>query len=111
MRLAGTTSTTIRKLEDKGLVSIAPQISERDPYGKEHILPSQPLELNAEQATALKSVVDAMERLAKPAGDEAKPDGDSVFLLHGVTGSGRAGRGASSAPARQCSRRWSGLAW
>ena len=89
VRLAGTTSTTIRKLEDKGLVSIAPQISERDPYGKEHILPSQPLELNAEQATALKSVVDAMERLAKPAGDEAKPEGDSVFLLHGVTGSGK----------------------
>jgi len=45
--------------------------------------------LNAEQATALKSVVDAMERLAKPAGDEAKPEGDSVFLLHGVTGSGK----------------------
>jgi primosomal protein N' (replication factor Y) len=89
VRLAGTTSSTIRKLEDKGLVSIAPQISERDPYGKEHILPSQPLELNAEQATALKAVIGAMERLAKPAGDEAKPEGDSVFLLHGVTGSGK----------------------
>ena len=43
-RLPGTTSATIRKREDKGLVSIAPQISERDPYGKEYILPSQPLE-------------------------------------------------------------------
>ena len=82
VRLAGTTSSTIRKLEDKGLVSIAPQISERDPYGKEHILPSEPLELNAEQAVALKSVIAAMERLAKP-------EGDSVFLLHGVTGSGK----------------------
>ena len=30
-----------------------------------------------------------MARLAKPAGDEAKPEGDSVFLLHGVTGSGK----------------------
>ena len=89
VRLAGTTSATIRKLEDKGLVSIAPQISERDPYGKEHILPSQPLELNAEQATALKSVIDAMERLAKPGDDGAKPGGNSVFLLHGVTGSGK----------------------
>ncbi len=89
VRLAGTTSSTIRKLEDKGLVSIAPQISERDPYGKEHILPTEPLELNAEQATALKAVIGAMERLAKPAGDEAKPAGDSVFLLHGVTGSGK----------------------
>ncbi|MBL4640704.1 MAG: primosomal protein N' [Verrucomicrobiales bacterium] len=89
VRLAGTTSATIRKLEDKGLVSIAPQISERDPYGKEHILPSQPLELNAEQATALKSVIAAMERLAKPGDDGAKPGGNSVFLLHGVTGSGK----------------------
>jgi len=89
VRLAGTTSSTIRKLEDKGLVSIAPQISERDPYGMDHILPSEPLELNAEQAVALKSVIAAMERLAKPVGDEAKPEGDSVFLLHGVTGSGK----------------------
>ena len=89
LRLAGTTSATIRKLEDKGLVSIAPQISERDPYAKEHILPTQPLELNAQQATALESIVDSMERLAKREEDEAKPVGDNVFLLHGVTGSGK----------------------
>ena len=89
VRLAGTTSATIRKLEDKGLVSIAPQISERDPYAKEHILPTQPLDLNAQQATALESIVDSMERLAKRDDDEAKPVGDNVFLLHGVTGSGK----------------------
>ena len=89
VRLAGTTSATIRKLEDKGLVSIAPQISERDPYAKEHILPTQPLELNAQQATALESIVDSMERLSKRDDDEAKPVGDNVFLLHGVTGSGK----------------------
>jgi len=89
VRLARTTSATIRKLEDKGLVSIAPQISERDPYAKEHILPTQPLELNAQQATALESIVDSMERLAKRDDDEAKPVGDNVFLLHGVTGSGK----------------------
>ena len=58
VRLAGTTSATIRKLEDKGLVSIAPQISERDPYAKEHILPTQPLKLNAQQATALETIVE-----------------------------------------------------
>ncbi len=89
VRLAGTTSATIRKLEDKGLVSIAPQISERDPYAKEHILPTHPLELNAQQATALESIVDSMERLAKRDDDEAKQVGDNVFLLHGVTGSGK----------------------
>lgn len=89
VRLAGTTSATIRKLEDKGLVSIAPQISERDPYAKEHILPTQPLVLNAQQATALESIVESMERLAKREDDEAKSVGDNVFLLHGVTGSGK----------------------
>ena len=89
VRLAGTTSATIRKLEDKGLVSIAPQISERDPYAKEHILPTQSLELNEQQATALESIVDSMERLAKRDDDEAKLVGDNVFLLHGVTGSGK----------------------
>ena len=89
VRLAGTTSATIRKLEDKGLVSIAPQISERDPYAKEHILPTQPLELNSEQATALKAVVESMGRLAKRDDEEAGPEVDSVFLLHGVTGSGK----------------------
>ena len=89
VRLAGTTSATIRKLEDKGLVSIAPQISERDPYAKEHILPTQPLKLNAQQATALETIVESIERLAKRDDDEAKPGGDNVFLLHGVTGSGK----------------------
>jgi len=89
VRLAGTTSATIRKLEDKGLVSIAPQISERDPYAKEHILPTQPLKLNAQQATALETIVESMERLAKRKDTLAKPGGDNVFLLHGVTGSGK----------------------
>src|SRR6266478_5170915 len=41
--LANTTTATIRRLEDKGLVTISAQISERDPYEHEHILPSLPL--------------------------------------------------------------------
>ncbi|SVB13999.1 uncharacterized protein METZ01_LOCUS166853, partial [marine metagenome] len=35
LRLTGTTAQTVRKLEDKNLVEIAPQISERDPYANE----------------------------------------------------------------------------
>ena len=46
VELAETTAATVRKLEDRGLVEITPQISERDPYAREHILPSQPLALN-----------------------------------------------------------------
>ena len=89
VRLAGTTSATIRKLEDKGLVSIAPQISERDPYAKEHILPTSPLELNDEQSVALCSIVKAIDCLAVSKDNEIEVKENGVFLLHGVTGSGK----------------------
>ena len=60
VELAETTASTIRRLEDKGLVEIANQISERDPYAREHILPTQPLPLNAAQAEALEKIKMAM---------------------------------------------------
>jgi len=75
LKLTGTTAETVRRLEDKGLVIISEQISERDPYANEHILPTQPLQLNTEQVAALKPIIDAQEH--------------RVFLLHGVTGSGK----------------------
>ena len=75
--LTGTTAATVRKLEDLGLVEITAQISERDPYAREQILPSQPLELNPAQSTALEKIKEALNRA------------NSTFLLHGVTGSGK----------------------
>lgn len=75
---AHTTSATIRKLENLNLVTIAPAVSERDPYANETILPTQPLPLNPEQIRALEAITASMDR------DEAK-----TFLLHGVTGSGK----------------------
>jgi primosomal protein N' (replication factor Y) len=60
VELCETTAATVRKLEDRGLVEIAPQISERDPYAREHILPSQPLALNPAQAAALEKIETAM---------------------------------------------------
>ncbi|MGA2180725.1 MAG: primosomal protein N' [Verrucomicrobiota bacterium] len=60
VELAETTAATVRKLENRGLVEIAPQISERDPYAREHILPSQPLALNDAQAKALEKIITAM---------------------------------------------------
>jgi primosomal protein N' len=60
VELAETTAATVRKLEDRGLVEIAPQISERDPYAREHILPSQPLALNPGAGKALKEIMTAM---------------------------------------------------
>src|SRR2546430_1928650 len=83
--LADTTAETVRKLEDKGLVSIGPQISERDPYAGEHILPTQPLALNAQQAAALEKITAALGS-KEPSTINHQP---STFLLHGVTGSGK----------------------
>jgi primosomal protein N' (replication factor Y) len=102
VELAETTAATIRKLEDRGLVEIAPQISERDPYAREHILPTQPLPLNPAQAAALEKIKTAMDgrsaysvlRQAAP-NEEKRPTADTqhatrnTFLLHGVTGSGK----------------------
>ncbi len=62
--LAGTTAGTVRKLEDLGLLEITSQISERDPYAREHILPSQPLTLNPAQSTALEKIKEALQRAA-----------------------------------------------
>jgi primosomal protein N' (replication factor Y) len=99
VELAETTASTIRKLEDRGLLEIASQISERDPYAREHILPSQPLPLNASQAEALEKIQKAMaknDELRMTNGEitpKAVPGPSvirhSTFLLHGVTGSGK----------------------
>jgi primosomal protein N' (replication factor Y) len=87
LEFAETTAATIRKLEDRGLVEITSEISERDPYAREHILPSQPLALNEAQAKALVAVTKEIS-----ARKEIKDEGvskPSIFLLHGVTGSGK----------------------
>jgi primosomal protein N' (replication factor Y) len=83
LELAETTASTIRKLEDRGLVEITSEITERDPYAREHILPTHPLALNEAQAKALEAVKAAMGR------SEEKGPLSSTFLLHGVTGSGK----------------------
>ncbi len=78
LQLTGATAATVRKLEDCGLVEIAPVVDERDPYAREQILPSQELPLNTDQARALAAVIAAMDTASGKA-----------FLLHGVTGSGK----------------------
>ncbi|HMJ89009.1 MAG TPA: DEAD/DEAH box helicase, partial [Candidatus Acidoferrum sp.] len=108
--LSGATSETIRKLEDKGLITIAAQIDERDPYAREHILPTEPLIVNEQQARALERIKMALDQRApgilpgpglasgkstsfvtnastrQDAGGTLK---SGTFLLHGVTGSGK----------------------
>lgn len=98
---AKTTLPTVRRLEDLNLVKIAPEISERDPYELEQILPSQSLALNEAQAQALESIIKVLPETKDipvpepistgPAGSEraSKAGNSKVFLLHGVTGSGK----------------------
>lgn len=82
-----TTAVTLRKLEDLGFLEIRPEVDERDPYANETILPTTPLALNEEQRGALGRVIGAMDAVV---GDRAKEgSGARVFLLHGVTGSGK----------------------
>jgi primosomal protein N' (replication factor Y) (superfamily II helicase) len=105
VELAETTSATVRHLEDKGLVAIAAEISERDPYAREHILPTTPLELNLQQVRALVKIKEAIdgansklkvqnEKSGTKTQTQVEPSvtasgHNSVFLLHGVTGSGK----------------------
>ena len=92
LELAATTASTLRRLEDRGLVEIANQISERDPYAREHILPTLPLPLNAAQAGALekiKNVMNAVGNNSEPQTSTPPPLSSKTFLLHGVTGSGK----------------------
>src|SRR5450631_3753058 len=109
VELAETTAATVRKLEDRGLVEITSEISERDPYARETILPTQNIVLNPAQAAALEKIKAAMNhgengRHLTPAlsplladsqrGEGEKPSSiinspSSTFLLHGVTGSGK----------------------
>src|SRR5438046_10538860 len=92
LELAETTAATIRRLEDKGLVEIATQISERDPYAREQILPTEPLPLNPAQAAALQKVKasmnghtsDGVRREAGITPQHLNAGVSKTFLLHGV---------------------------
>ncbi len=76
--------TAVRRLEDRKLVSISPEVFERDPYARETILATQPILVNPAQAAALEKIKEAMSRT--PSTFSLQP---STFLLHGVTGSGK----------------------
>src|SRR6185369_7893577 len=84
--------------EDRGLLEITSEITERDPYAREHILPTQPISLNPTQAEALSRITAAMSKSedggSKMERGKERPfstlySPSSTFLLHGVTGSGK----------------------
>jgi primosomal protein N' (replication factor Y) (superfamily II helicase) len=77
-----TTAATLRRMEEKGLVRIAPATVERDPYANELIVATESLKLCKEQAVALSAI-----NLSLDSPTEASDS--ATFLLHGVTGSGK----------------------
>ena len=87
LELTKTTAATVRKLEDRSLVAITSEVSERDPYARETILATQPIVVNPAQAAALEKIKSVMDARLSPAPGSRLPA--STFLLHGVTGSGK----------------------
>jgi primosomal protein N' (replication factor Y) (superfamily II helicase) len=79
LRKTALDNQTLRALAKRGLIELREEAIERDPHADEQFVASANLDLNIEQAAALKKIVGA---LAAP--ETAKP-----ILLHGVTGSGK----------------------
>lgn len=72
------TAGTVKTLADKGYIEISEIEVYRDPYRGRDFKPSTPLPLTAEQEVVYKRIVATVEQQAH-----------EVFLLHGVTGSGK----------------------
>jgi len=89
LKLAETTDETVRRLEDKGLIRIAPRVDERDPYAKEQILPTEAMKLNPEQERAMTAIRLAMEQAVIVGDGKTELAPIAPLLLHGVTGSGK----------------------
>jgi primosomal protein N' (replication factor Y) len=83
------TTETLRKLAEKGLITIEPKQMRRDPLANRKILPSKPLVLNHEQAKALEMIVTLVDQ-PNPSDPSNRADlGPKPILLYGVTGSGK----------------------
>ncbi|MEM9016412.1 MAG: primosomal protein N' [Verrucomicrobiota bacterium] len=78
----GFSRSSLKALEDKGLVSISQRIVERDPLEEVEYVESKPLTLNDEQSRVMEQIRESENAIE--AGEEVRP-----ILLHGVTGSGK----------------------
>ncbi len=79
LRKTSLDNQTLRALAKRGLVELREEAVERDPHADEQFVATSKLELNAEQAAALRQIADAL----------ASPENPRPILLHGVTGSGK----------------------
>jgi primosomal protein N' (replication factor Y) len=105
---ADTDGTTVKKLAEKGFVVITDRVQERDPFGGEVFLPTDPLQLTAEQEKALALCLAAIDQVSSSgcgSGLHPRPGDGAVavenrspkettsppkpILIYGVTGSGK----------------------
>lgn len=78
LKVTGCTAPVVRKLESAHLVTVRPEVSERDPHAGETLVATSALPLNDQQGAALDKIKDSM-----------RAGSADVYLLHGVTGSGK----------------------
>ncbi|GIO21916.1 primosomal protein N' [Oceanobacillus sp. J11TS1] len=78
VKLLDTSAQTVKTLVSKGIVKTFQQEVFRDPYKNQPIEQTEAFELTDEQAAAMDPIISSI--------DEKE---DNVFLLHGVTGSGK----------------------
>ncbi|HEY94992.1 MAG TPA: primosomal protein N' [Dehalococcoidia bacterium] len=81
LRLTGCTRSTLDTLIKKGLAVIEQVEVRRDPLSENAVNLSFPLTLTRDQEIAYNAICESLSRINKP-----QPD---IFLLHGVTGSGK----------------------
>ena len=74
---------TVNALANKGMVSIQQIEVKREPLAYQAFTPSQPLHLTTAQEAAFRAIQASLREVTKESGPPA------VFLLHGVTGSGK----------------------
>jgi len=81
-RSVNCSASVIKTVVSKGLVELQQIEVKREPISYRDITPSYPLTLTAAQELAIKSIKSSLLQVAKGSSP-------SVFLLHGVTGSGK----------------------
>ncbi|MCH8086248.1 MAG: primosomal protein N' [Chloroflexi bacterium] len=86
LRERGVGPVAVRALEARGLVVIDRVRVYRDPLGSRQYQATRPHDLTEAQTRAWDSISEAMDRVADPS---IRREGPAVFLLRGVTGSGK----------------------
>ncbi|GAH99895.1 unnamed protein product, partial [marine sediment metagenome] len=82
-RSVNCSSSVVKAVVSRGLVSVEQVEIKREPISYQGIAPSHPLTLTPDQKSALRAIKSSLPKGAK--GNASPP----VFLLHGVTGSGK----------------------